>query len=108
MDFDKLQVYINLLVEQNKRERALYENGLEPFEFTDSYHQLMKMLWEEILTPEGLDWFEWFIWEKGGIEGVLNEELDAWDENKNPICQDLKGLHEYLTTNKYFRTQSKD
>lgn len=108
MEFEKFQVCVDLLVQQNKREGLSYENGLDIYEFSDNYHQLHRMLWEEIFTPEGLDWFEWFMWEKGGIQGVLNEDLDAWDENKNPICQDLKGLHDYLTANKYFRSQRKD
>jgi hypothetical protein len=30
------------------------------------------------------------------------EDLKAWDEDGNEICQDLDSLYNYLTENKYF------
>jgi hypothetical protein len=60
-------------------------------------------LWGYILTAEGKDWLDWFLYEKGYIsDGVGREDLNAWDENKNLICEDLKGLYDYLTAKKYF------
>jgi len=44
-------------------------------------------------TEQGVDWINWFIFETD----YGNKKLEAWDENKNLICQDLESLHEYIT-----------
>lgn len=46
-------------------------------------------------TEEGVDWINWFIYETN----YGKRKLEAWDENKNLICQDLESLHEYITNN---------
>ena len=106
MEYEKLEKYISILSDEHKKMNQAYKLGIDLLDFVDQYHVLFKMLWEEILTPEGLDWLEWFIWEKGGIENSIREDLGAWDENGNPICQDLRGLYEYLTANNYFKVKS--
>ncbi len=106
MEYEKLEKYINLLSEQDKKVKKAYSAGVDILDFTDQYHTLFRMLWEEILTPEGLDWLEWFLWEKDAISGEPRKDMNAWDENKNPICEDLKGLYEYLRVNNYFRIKS--
>lgn len=107
MEYKKLEKYIQILSEQNKKANQAYKAGVDLLEFTDQYHAIFKMLWEEILTPEGLDWLEWFIYEKRAIEGKIKKDLGAWDENGNPICEDLKGLYEYLCVNNYFKIKQK-
>jgi hypothetical protein len=106
MEYEKLEKYISILSDQHKKVNQIYKLGVDIIDFTDQYHTLFKMLWGEILTPEGLDWLEWFIWDKGAIEGEIKEEIGAWDEDGNPICQDLKGLYEYLNANNYFKVNS--
>jgi hypothetical protein len=103
MEYEKLEKYIKILSEQDKKVKKAYSSGVDIIDFTDKYHELFKMLWEEILTPEGVEWLEWFIWEKDAISGNPRKDIKAWDENKNPICNDLKGLYEYLIKNEYFK-----
>lgn len=43
-------------------------------------------------TEQGVDWINWFIFETD----YGKNKLEAWDENKNLICQDLESLHEYI------------
>jgi len=43
-------------------------------------------------TQQGADWVNWFVYETNYGE----RKLEAWDENKNLICQDLESLHEYI------------
>jgi hypothetical protein len=43
-------------------------------------------------TQQGADWVNWFVYETNYGE----RKLEAWDENKNLICQDLKSLHQYI------------
>lgn len=106
MKYEKLEKYISILVNQDLKVNKAYDAGVDIMDFADDYHLIIKMMLEEILTPEGINWLEWFIWEKGAITGELNKDLDAWDENGNPICQDLKGLYEHLVTNNYFKIKS--
>jgi hypothetical protein len=106
MEYEKLEKYISILSEQEKKIKKAYDAGVDIIDFTDKYHELFKILWEEILTPEGIDWLEWFLFEKDAISGEPRKEMTAWDENKNPICEDLKGLYEYLLVNNYFRIKS--
>jgi hypothetical protein len=42
-----------------------------------------------------IDWINWFIYETD----YGQKKLEAWDENKNLICQDLESLHEYIEKN---------
>ena len=43
-------------------------------------------------TQQGADWVNWFVYETNYGE----RKLEAWDENKNLICQDLESLHQYI------------
>jgi hypothetical protein len=69
------------------------------FDFYEGKFPLMsdveKMLDIMISThynEHGVDWINWFIYETNYGE----RKLEAWDENKNLICQDLESLHEYI------------
>jgi hypothetical protein len=47
---------------------------------------------------------DWFLYEKDYIEdGIGRKELEAWDDDGAEICQNLKGLYDYLTKNNYFK-----
>jgi hypothetical protein len=106
MKYEDLEKYLYILSEQHKKLEELHKLGVDLIDFSDPYMTLTRILWMEILTSEGLDWLEWFIWERGGIEGKPINEIGAWDENGNPICKDLKGVYEYLVANNYFKINS--
>lgn len=44
-------------------------------------------------TQEGVDWINWFIYETNYGE----KNMEATDENKNPICYDVESLHQYIS-----------
>ncbi len=46
-------------------------------------------------TEQGVDWINWFIYETD----YGKKDMEATDENKNPICYDVESLHEYITKN---------
>jgi len=70
------------------------------FDFYEGKYQLVSYV-DKIIdialsshyTEQGVDWINWFIYETD----YGNKKLEAWDENKNLICQDLESLHEYIT-----------
>lgn len=72
------------------------------FDFYEGKYQLISdvdkiidITFSSHYTEQGVDWINWFIFETD--YGKRN--LEAWDENKNLICQDLESLHEYITNN---------
>jgi hypothetical protein len=43
------------------------------------------------------------MYEKDYISGKIKKDFAATDESGKEICKDLKGLHEYLVTQMYFK-----
>jgi len=108
MNYDDFKAIINLMVTQSKNSRAAYKLGIDLMDFCETQNTLVNALWVQILTIEGKDWLDWFMYEKDYIEdGKINKSIQAWDEDGNEICKDLKGLYNYLLTQKYFKNYAK-
>ena len=104
MTFEGFKIIIDLMVANSKRVDAIYDLKIDLLEFNDDNQILVCMLWRELLTTEGYDWLQWFLYEKNYIDdGKGRKEMNAWDENGKEICKNLKGLHTYLTKQKYFK-----
>jgi hypothetical protein len=96
MKFETFQEVISLLQEEQKATQGIYKNGIDLINFVDQYHGIIKILITEIYGESGYDWFSWFCHENDfGTKG-----LEAWDENENPICYDVKSLWELLEKDK--------
>lgn len=107
MEYSKFKAFVDCLSDMTKRNRDAYKIGLDLIDYTEPYDKAVTILLEEILTPEGNDWLSWFLYEKGGIDDKIRKDMKAWD-GKKEICKNLKGLHEYLIDNSYFRTNQKN
>jgi hypothetical protein len=103
MNYKDFKRMIDLMVVNHKNVGKAYDIKLDIIEFTDDYSRVINLLLSVIMTEDGLDWFYWFLYEKDGIEGKIKKDMKAYDENKKEICKNVKGLHEYLTKNKYFK-----
>jgi len=103
MEYEKFKKILDLQKEHDKRISDLYRLKVDLLETFDEMQTAISLLWDEILTEEGADWLSWFLYEKGYISDELREDLTAWDENKNEICKDLRGLYDYLKESNYFR-----
>ena len=89
------ETFLKITLELQRQERIvddLYKNKIDLLEFIDPYHGLIHLLIKEIYGEEGVDWFSWFCYENDYGQGGL----EAWDENKNPICYSFESLWEYL------------
>jgi len=102
MEYSKFKAFVDCLYDMSGRNREAYKIGLDLIDYTEPYDKAVTILLEEILTPEGNDWLSWFLYEKGGIDGNIRKDMKAWD-GKKEICKNLKGLHQYLIDNSYFR-----
>ena len=106
MTFEEFKAIIDLMVDNSKRVDAIYDLKIDLLEFNDDNQQLVCLLWKQLLTTEGYDWLQWFLYEKNYIhDGKGRKEMNAWDENGKEICRNLKDTYTYLTKQKYFKTK---
>jgi hypothetical protein len=106
MTFEEFKAIIDLMVDNSKRVDAIYDLKIDLLEFNDDNQQLVCLLWRQLLTEEGYDWLQWFLYEKNYIhDGKGRKEMNAWDENGKEICRNLKDTYIYLTKQKYFKTK---
>lgn len=108
MTFKEFKTLADLMVEQNRKVSAAYKLNIDLLDFNNSQEVLISNLWSYILTDHGKDWFDWFMYEKNYVhDGIGRADLTANDPN-GPICEDLKGLYEYLVKNNYFKIPVED
>jgi hypothetical protein len=90
--------FLRLTLGLQKQDRVineLYKYKIDILDFMDPYHGFIALLLTEIYGEEGYDWFSWFCYESDyGQKG-----LEAWDENKNPICYSHESLWQFLEEN---------
>lgn len=110
MTFERFKQAVDQMVQNSDKLDRSYENGIDLIEFTDGYHTVIHYLWGSLLTTEGLDWFDWFMYEKNYLQdGVGNPEMQAFSKTNDDqveICKDLEGLYNYLNENNYFKCAS--
>lgn len=105
MTYEKFKEIINLQIAHHNRILALSKLKVDLVELFDEQDKAIQLLWQEVLTEFGYDWLSWFLYEKDGISGEPRADLQAWDNEKNEICKDVKELWEYLKRENYFKIQ---
>jgi hypothetical protein len=110
MTFEKFKHIVDLMVQNSAKLDGSYELGIDLIEFSEGYNIVINYLWGQLLTTEGLDWFDWFMYEKNYLQdGIGNPEMQAYSTDSGEqveIIKDLEGLYEYLTENNYFKCES--
>jgi hypothetical protein len=94
---------INHLQEESDRYSLLYKNGIDVLNLTEGFHSVITILGESLFSKEGWDWITWFCYETN----FGKNNLEAWDEHKNPICYDIDSLYEFLVQMKYIKSSVK-
>ena len=92
MKYENFLKVITAIEKQDNLVSALYDLKVDLIDWTDPYSSIIGELIKEIYGEEGVDWFNWYCYERN----FGKHELDAWDENGEPICYDVKSLWEYL------------
>lgn len=104
MTFKEFKTATDYMIEHHNKVTAAYKLNIDLIEFSDTQEKLLSMLWRQILTDDGMEWFDWFMYEKYYIEdGIGRKEINATNAKGVAICEDLKGLHDYLTKHKHFK-----
>lgn len=107
MQFERFKEIVDLNVKISQKISQSYKIGIDLANFFDDYEKVNSLLWEEILDFNGVDWLNWFLYEKGYIhDGIGRETMRAFDKDKNEICQDLPSLYELLVKEGCFKCKS--
>jgi hypothetical protein len=95
MKFEDFERILSMIDEQDSRVNQLYKNKIDIMEFVDPYHSVIAMLFKEIYGEQGYDWIGWFVYEND----MGRKKLEAYEDDNTLICQDVKGLWEYIEKN---------
>ena len=102
MKYKKFKQIIDFQISHNNKMDEIYKCKIDLLDVMNDIQRAVELLWDELLTEDGAGWLNWYLYEKDGISGKPREDLTA-DDNGVEICKDLKGLHEYLVKQDYFK-----
>jgi len=91
MNEEKFKSIIEITEKINKNCSSLHSLGVDLMDYDDSYHEIIRLLMASIFKEAGVDWIDWYLYERPSFKGTDNH---AWDENGNPICYDIPSLWE--------------
>jgi hypothetical protein len=95
MFYEKFKTIIETLEKINKDNMAIYDLGIDLLHYEEPYSKIINSLFSVIFEKQGLDWIEWYIYERPSFSGTIHK---AWDENKKEICYDIPSLWETVKT----------
>jgi hypothetical protein len=93
MKFEIFELIVFLLKKHSDKTSILYSQGIDLTEFDSELDTVISHLIGSIYGIEGKDWFEWWCYDK---EWGERKDITACDENKNPICESLEDLWNYI------------
>jgi hypothetical protein len=102
-----LETFTKLLdnyTEAYSKSMAVSQLGINLDEYSEIFQKNTELLLNEVFTEEGIEWIFWFLYEKDYIEGALKEDMKAWDEHDQEICQDAPRLYRFLVQSEYVKT----
>ena len=93
MDLKTFTTLIEGIRTQINKTQDLYMHGVDLLSFNDDYYKnVVYPLMLESFGKEGVDWIDWYIYEKDG-----REDMKAWDKEGNEICQNIESLYNEIT-----------
>jgi len=93
MTYETFETLIKNLTDIRERSHNIYEIGVNLLDYEEIYHTVITALLKEVFGEEGWDWISWYLYEKEGFDGKV---LQAYDENDNEICHNVKSLWETI------------
>ena len=78
---------------QDKRDKA-YGLGIDILSFDEDYYrEVVRPLMSEVFKEEGMDWINWYLYDRPSVTGKF---LEAFDKHGNKICYDVPSLHDTI------------
>lgn len=110
MTYLEFKEIVDLLVHRSQKITKTLELGIDILEFTDDTSKVITKLLAQILTADGLGWFEWFMYEKGAIkDGIGKPTMKAYhtiNGREIEIVKTVEELYEYLVLNNYIKCKT--
>ena len=103
MKYEKFKQIIDYQISHNNKMDEIYKCKIDLLDVMNDIQRAVELLWDEVLTEDGARWLNWYLYEKDGVSGKPREDLNANDKDGKAICKDLKGLHEFLVKEDYFK-----
>lgn len=104
MTFEEFEKILTLQHKHHVMLNSAYALKIDFIEAFSDLESAVSLMWKSILTKDGHDWLEWFLYEKDWIEDMIGRaDMNAWDENQVEICQNLQELYNYLKQSNYFK-----
>ena len=91
MRYETFEKLITQLQTNSDRYKKLYDLGVDLLNYDEPNQKAISLLMEELFGKEGMEWIDWFLYERVSHSGEI---LEAWDKDNNPICYDIKSLWE--------------
>jgi len=89
MTLDTFTFLIKGIQNQSEKTHELYKHGVDLLSFNEDYYrEVVNPLMLEAFGKEGVDWIDWYIYEKDG-----REDMKAWDKEGNEICNNIESLY---------------
>jgi len=93
MDLKTFTTLIEGIKSQIIKTQELYMLGVDLLSFNDNYYgEVVHPLMLEAFGKEGVDWIDWYIYEKNG-----REDMKAFDKEGNEICHNIESLYNTIT-----------
>jgi hypothetical protein len=105
MKYEKFKAIIDYQISHNNKMDEIYKCKIDLLDVMNDIQRAVEVLWEELLTEDGNEWLNWYLYEKDGISGKPRKDFKANDKDGKEICKDIKGLYEFLVKENYFIKQ---
>jgi hypothetical protein len=103
MKFKQFEELLNNFRSTMRSLSDLYDIGFDFYEgkyqLASDIENIFMLAIESHYEKEGVEWIEWFVFEND----YGDKKMEAWEETKKGkklICQDIKGLWEYIKQHK--------
>ncbi len=96
MTYQQFEILIKTIQKNRENSLQLYVLGIDLSGYNDDLYKVIDILMEKAFGDIKKEWIDWFIYERVTPGGEI---LEAWDENKKPICYDIKSLWEEVNQN---------
>lgn len=98
MDFKTFARIIDELKNVSERTTKAYKINVDLIDYNDDFYNIITTLIDELFTEESVDWIDWYMFEK---DFGRDKNMEAWDENRNPICRNTRELYKLMKYKKH-------
>lgn len=97
MTFKQFKLVIEKLEKLRERTHEIYQCGIDLLSYNEDYDLTVNTLLQSIFTSEGMDWIEWYLYERKSSQG---HTLTATDSEGNQICHNIVSLWDTVKEHK--------